>query len=283
MRKILRPLVVLHGDRLLREQLRAIARKHALELRIVADWEVLLEEVRAAPTSAFVIVDPYAGEADRSQPSIELGALLNRFPSLTVTAALTAGRGRLEHVRRLGEWGVVQVIDLEEETTALAIWDRLQSSRGRSLVALIERALTPASSGTARAILRAATVVVSDGGQGRELAQSLHVTPRTLLRWCRNAGLPATRPLLAWMRILLAAELLDDPGRTVSDVALSCGYSSDSTLRQALRTFLRLTPTQLRERGAFETASSAFLRSLAEARSSTKRYRGANTAKAPGG
>ncbi|MBW3627948.1 MAG: hypothetical protein KY464_01505, partial [Gemmatimonadetes bacterium] len=173
MRKVLRPLVVLHSDRVLREQLRAIARAQSLELRLAADWEVLLDEVRAAPTSAYLIVDPYAGVEDRSEPSIELGALLNRFPSLTVAAAMSVGRGRLDHVRRLGSWGVVQVIDLDEETTTHAVWDRLQSGRGRPLGALVEGALTPATSGTARAILRAATIVVFDGGQGRELARLL--------------------------------------------------------------------------------------------------------------
>ena len=42
-----------------------------------------------------------------------------------------------------------------------------------------------------RAILRAAATVVVDGGQGKDLARSLHVTSRTLLRWCRRAALPA--------------------------------------------------------------------------------------------
>ena len=64
------------------------------------------------------------------------------------------------------------------------------------------------------------------------------------------------------MRILLATELLDDPGRTVSSVALACGYASDNSLRRALQDFLDTTPTALRRIGAFATASRAFLREL---------------------
>jgi AraC-like DNA-binding protein len=129
------------------------------------------------------------------------------------------------------------------------------------------------ASGAARAILAAATSVVVEGGYGGELARSLHVTTRTLSRWCRRARLPPPRRLLAWMRILLAGELLDDPGRTVSDVALSCGYAADSSLRHALRSFVGVNPSELRERGAFAVTAEAFVRELQEAQRLGKRYR----------
>jgi AraC-like DNA-binding protein len=75
------------------------------------------------------------------------------------------------------------------------------------------------------------------------------------------------------MRILLAAAFLDDAGRTISDVALSCGYASDASLRNALRNFIGLSPTELRDRDAIAAASDAFLVALAEARSAKRRYR----------
>ena len=274
MRRPARTVIVLHRDRLLLEQLAIAARLQSWKVVQLGDWEELLDRVAASPASSLILVDPYLGQpAGKRELSIELAAFLNRFPSLTVTAALSAGSGRLDDLRRLGEWGVVQIIDLEEERTAIALADRLQMARGRPLRVLVERVLPPASSGAARAILRAASSVVVDGGQGKDLARSLHVTPRTLLRWCRRASLPAPRTLVAWMRMLLAAELIDDPGRTISDVALACGYSSDSSLRRAFRTFVELTPTELRKRGAFHTASRGFLHALNAARSARKRYR----------
>lgn len=273
MQEIPRPLLVLHEDRLFRERLRTVATAHGFRLRLISGWEGLLDEVRTAPASALVVVDPYAETGRDAPPSVELSALLHRFPSLTVTAALSARPGALEHVRRLGEWGVVQVIDLDEELTSVAIAQRLLAARGRPLRSLVARALPASSGGALRAILGAATSVVAEGGQGADLARALHVTPRTLTRWCRRAALPPPRRLLAWMRILLAAELLDDPGRTVSDVALSCGYAADSSLRHALRSFLGASPRDLRATGAFAAASERFLQALAEARSMERRYR----------
>ena len=273
MQKVPRPLLLLHGDTLLRERLRSVAASQRLDLRVLPGWDALLDEVRGAPASALVVVDPYFATDEAGQPSIELASLLNRFPSLTVTAALEVSGARLNDVLRLGSWGVVQLIDLDEETTSIALGHRLMAARGRPLRGLVERALPTYTSAQARAILSAASTIVAEGGQGKDLARALLITPRTLSRWCRKAGLPPPKRLLAWMRILLAAEFLDDPGRPVSAVALACGYAADSSLRLALRRFTGHTPTELREMGAFDTAARAFLQALDEARTPRQRYR----------
>lgn len=280
MQKVPRPLLVLHADRLLREQLRAVASAQRLELRLLENWEELLDEVRTAPASALIVVDPYTASETPGRISIELASLLNRFPSLTVSAALELQPGRLDDVLKLGQWGVVQIIDLDEETTSIALAQRLMMARGRPLRGLIERALPVYTSAAARAILSTASGIVAEGGQGRDLAKALHITPRTLSRWCRKAGLPPPKRLLAWMRILLAAEFLDDPGRPVSAVALACGYAADSSLRLALRRFTGRHPTELRDGSAFETASAAFLDALKEARAPKRRYRAPSQPKA---
>jgi transcriptional regulator GlxA family with amidase domain len=94
---------------------------------------------------------------------------------------------------------------------------------------------------------------------------ALNVTERTVLRWCRRADLPQPRRLMAWLRILLAADMLDDPGRTLAAAARACGYSSDTALRNALRTFLSASPTELRG-NAFQAAADAFSHELFELR-----------------
>ncbi|MBV9110730.1 MAG: AraC family transcriptional regulator, partial [Gemmatimonadetes bacterium] len=93
------------------------------------------------------------------------------------------------------------------------------------------------------------------------------LSERTVLRWTERAALPPPRRLMAWMRILLAASLLDDPGRTVLSVAYACGYSSDSSLRRAMQDFLDTVPTVLRREGAFSRASHTFLEELVDVKS----------------
>ncbi len=265
MKKIVRPLLVLHENPVFRDRLRRAARND-FQFHWVTSWEGLREMVRSAPPAALVVVDPYRESPHPNQVSPALGNLLREFPSLTVLAAFEVGPGCFEQVRRLGEWGVAQVICLDEEHTVISLEQRLRSASGRPLRSLVERSLPPYTSGYARAILGAAVQVVSAGGHTRDLARALDITERTLTRWCQRAGLPVPRRLLAWMRILLAAELLDDPGRRVVDLAYACGYSADASLRLALKTFLGRTPTELRQEGAFAVASREFLAALAEAR-----------------
>lgn len=116
--------------------------------------------------------------------------------------------------------------------------------------------------------------VVATGGHARDLARALYLSRITLLRWCRRSGLPVPRRLLVWMRVLLAAELLDNPGQSVLAVALACGYSSDRTLRRALYVAVGAGPTELRERGAFRTVSAAFLDALRGSRNSAQPLKG---------
>lgn len=272
MQKIPRPLLVLHADSSVRDTLRKVASRSRMTYEEMSDWDELLDGVQVAPASALVVVDPYLGAAN-GELSIELSSLLNRFPSLTVSAAIRVADGSLEDMLKLGQWGVVQILDLTEETTVISLSRRLMAARGRPLRALVEGSLPSFTSAQARAILSAASAIVADGGQGKDLAKSFSITPRTLSRWCRKAMLPPPKRLLAWMRILLAAEFLDDPGRPVSSVAMACGYAADSSLRLALRRFTGLTPTELREKGAFDTASVGFLQALDEARAPKKRYR----------
>lgn len=271
MKKPARTLFLLHPDRLFAERVKTAARP-SFQFLQVENWASLLDLIRSAPASAVAVVDPI-DSTNPSEVSAELLGLLHLYPSVTVIPALEAGPGAFEVVRKLGAAGAVQIICTDEDTAPIAIRKRIEAARGRPLKTLIAGSLDPSTSGAARAILNTTVEVVLDGGGSEQLARNLFITTRTLLRWCRKAGLPAPRRLLLWVRLLLAAEMLDDPGRSISDVALSCGYSSDGGLRNAFRSTMDISPGQLRSSGAFKTLSKGFLEALREARTGKVRYR----------
>ena len=69
------------------------------------------------------------------------------------------------------------------------------------------------------------------------------------------------------MRILLSAQLLEDPGRTVASAALACGYTTDRTLRRVVQRFIGLDVPALRSGSLFAVAAwglNAELRQLRE-------------------
>jgi AraC-like DNA-binding protein len=262
MKQVHRPLLVMHPDVAFRDRVRGACGSD-YQFQSLPDWGSLHTAIRQAPPAALAMVDPYA-EVDGL--SSALHAILSEFPSTAVLAAMEVTPDRHEDLRTLGRWGVVQVIALRHDDTPPAIAQRLRAARGRPLRALLEQILPPEVSGRARSIIDAACDVVTAGEHGRDLARSLYLSRRTLLRWCQRAGLPAPRRLLAWMRVLLACEMLDDPGRTVLSVATRCGYSSDSGLRRITQKFLHASPTELRDQGAFRHASGVFLEALNETR-----------------
>jgi AraC-like DNA-binding protein len=260
----------MHPNSAFRERVRRVGGK-SFRCSFLPDWDALRAAVSEAPPAALLIVDPYATiSRDGLQLAPELRALLWEFPSATVVAAMEVRPGRSHDLRTLGEWGVTDVISLDDESTQEAITRRLRAAQGRPLQNLLQRCLPTTISGRARTLLMTAAEIVSMGGRGRDLARALHLSERTVLRWSERAGLPPPRRLMAWMRILLAASLLDDPGRTVLSVAYACGYSSDSSLRRAMQDFLGTIPTTLRREGAFARAAHVFLEELARVRAEGK-------------
>lgn len=268
MQAVVRPLYLLHDSVELGERLRLIE-TGAFRLVAVGDWAALGRELARAPSTAVSIVDPGAGAAP-GEMAEELRALLARFPAATVVAALRVDPARADDLRTLMEWGVADVIALGREDTPVALARRIQAVQARSVDRLLRRALPRGVPSRARILLSAAAETVAAGGQASELAAALGVNERTVPRWCRRADLPPPRRLLAWLRLLLAADLLDDEGRSVPSVARACGYASEVSLKAALRQFMGAPPSELRRTGAFDTTARAFARELFELREAAR-------------
>ncbi len=263
MRSTARPLLILHPDRGVRTRIRSAApdRFHAED---AADWRELRNRVASAPPAAVVVVDPgFTAGSLEAQVAGELEDLLRSFPSATIVAALDATPDAHERLRVLGDWGIAEIIQLDDDRTGPAIRRRLLSARAQPMRRLLSDHEALQLTGRGRAILEAAVETVLQGGLPRDLADALGFSPSTLLRWCERSQLPNPRRLILWLRVIFAAALLDDPGHSVESVGVACGYSGDQALRRAIRAVLPMTPTELRERGAFETASRAFFAEVA--------------------
>jgi AraC-like DNA-binding protein len=88
-------------------------------------------------------------------------------------------------------------------------------------------------------------------------AAALGVSRKTLNYRLRVAGLPTPQRFLGWIRLIAAAERLDDPRAGVELSALHAGFPSCSALRNMLQRYAHITIPQLRAGGG-----SALLRKL---------------------
>jgi len=268
MHHVVRPLYLLHPSPELFQRLRE-AESGLFRLARVEGWAELAAELGRAPGTAVSVVDP-CDPARPGELAAELRALLARFPTATVIAAFRVEPRHAEELRTLFGWGVADVISLGREDTPVAIARRVRAVQARTVHRLLKRALPRGVPSRARILLTTAAETVAAGGQAPDLAAALGVNERTVPRWCRRADLPAPRRLLAWLRLLLAAELLDDPGRSVASIAEACGYASEVSLKAALRKFMGAPPSELRRRGAFDTAARAFAQELFELREAAR-------------
>lgn len=272
MREHARPLLVLHTDAGLRHRV-----AHDLEGRfrhsLIEDWAELNARTLEASPGAVLLVDPYHSSGASPGLAPELIQLRQRFPSSCVVAALHMRPDRIGDLRLLGQQGVAEIVDLDDDTTALALTRRLLSARSQPFHRLMGSPELSSLSGRGRAIMDGAIDTVVAGGLPRDLADAFDLSASTLLRWSERSQLPVPRRLVLWLRVLLACELLDDPGHSVRSVGRACGYSGDQALRRAIRAVLPYRPSELRKMGAFETASKEFFNVLNEHRRPETRVR----------
>lgn len=82
------------------------------------------------------------------------------------------------------------------------------------------------------------------------LAAGLGKCRRSLTDLMARHNLPSPGVVIAWVRIIAAAQLLDDmPGRRIADVARAVGIGSEATFRAVIRRHLGLTPQDIRHLG----------------------------------
>ena len=84
----------------------------------------------------------------------------------------------------------------------------------------------------------------------QEVADALSVHRRTLVNRLRSAGLPGPAWIITWCRLSVASRLLDDPARSVDQVAATLHFASPSAFRALCKRHTGMRPQELRQRGA---------------------------------
>ncbi len=103
-----------------------------------------------------------------------------------------------------------------------------------------------------------------------DAAAAMGVHRKTLVGRLRAAYLPPPRAIIAWSRLILAARLLDDPGRTVEQVALMLDFPSGAALRNMFKRYTGLRASEVRQNGGVRCALHAFKGELEKAASKSR-------------
>ncbi|HET7229010.1 MAG TPA: hypothetical protein VFJ16_03375 [Longimicrobium sp.] len=245
----------------------------------VTGLDALLAAVRRAPPSTAVLVAPFGSAGGEPDPALQV--LLASAPLLPVVAAADLASCAPAGVETLLRWGVSEVVDMGLEGGPEALVPRFRAAHARPLKRRLEARLSRYASANAMTLVRAAAEVACDCGLSDDLAAVFGVNERTVADWCAREGVPPPRRLLGWVRVLLAVGLLEELGRSWTNVARSTGYVDGKGLRRAIGGLVRPEPRDgtIPRRPSFEMAMAAFDRELHEAREKVRGTRGFRSAR----
>ena len=213
-------------------------RPHAV-VHVHEVWRSVLDGLRKLQSAVvpIVITDLRDVHGRSSVPAII--ALRERHPGVPIIALVHTGRpldvAEIVPAVRAGVnelvlypvhgdlWSV-----LRDASVRLSI-DRTDAD----ICAMLAQILTPDALALARVWIPAARQPWDVG----KMAGAVGVHRATLVKHLRRVGLPAPAQLLMWVRLLVAARLLEDPGRRVACAAREVRFPSAVALRRA---FIRL-------------------------------------------
>lgn len=254
-------ILVLHGSPTARRRIEhavALERAEGLayELVFLCRWHELRQVVRVT-ASALAIVDPYFRPA--AGRGGELTQIVRGFPSLAVILYGDFSGRPAQDIAELAELRPADIITMELDDQPQRLQASIRCAVQRNVLAEALLDLESRLGSNAYELVTQVLRRTDARLHTPELAAMLGLGRRTLERRLQRAGLPAPARLMMWCRLMHAARLLEDPGRTVENVAFALGFGSAAALCAALKRYTGFRSIQLRSRGAVSTVISAFV------------------------
>jgi AraC-like DNA-binding protein len=212
------------------------------------DWAELGRVCEAQPVS-ITVFDLYSGGGLGLEPVRQLRRLYPRL--ITVAYVPPLGPEQMRDLFDAGRAGIDGLVIADRDDAPERFAALLEQAEARSVASKLRTVFADVPPLVRDAILISVT-------RGHErltpeiLARSLTLGRRALVRRLADASFPPPRRLITWGRLILAAQLLEDPLRSADAVAAALTFPSGSSFRNTCQRYLSCTPSQLRARGGAE-------------------------------
>jgi AraC-like DNA-binding protein len=208
----------------------------------------VVRDVREARAAAVFLSVSYCERVS----SDNVATMVREFPRVPTLALLTElGPRTPQTLLALGTSGVRRLIDVRDSSG----WHQLRSALcdecGNTVQQLALAKLGRDLAGVTEAcwmFFRALFLSTPDVCTVRRLSHDLGVLPSTLMSRFFRAALPAPKRYLAMARLVRAAHLFENRGLSIANVANHLEYSSPQSFGRHVRTMLRITAVEFRER-----------------------------------
>lgn len=184
--------------------------------------------------------------------TVRVARMVREFPRIPAVALLADVDAQTpQTVLTLGRSGVHTLIDVRHAAGWRELRNVLIADRSTEIQRLALAQLTTDLTGVSADCWRFFEMLFQCSPQVstvRILAQRLEVLPSTLMSRFFRARLPAPKRYLAMARLTRAASLFENPGLSVANVANHLDYSSPQSFGRHIRTVLRITAVEFRQR-----------------------------------
>src|SRR5688500_5678222 len=208
------------------------------------DWAAVSRTCEEQPVH-LVVMDLYANGPANFDAVRQLRA---SFPRMSIIAYVAFAPDRARELFDAGRCGLDGLV-LPHRGDAPKTIPRLVAEAGNGSVA----AVTRASLGETPPLIRDAVLIGITRAHERltpdSLARILGVSRRVLAQRLATHRFPAPQRLLTWTRLIAAAHMLEDAGRSADRVAIALDFPSGSAFRNTCQRYLRATPSEIRSRG----------------------------------
>ena len=223
-------------------QMRRIA-GNASEVREARDGNSASTELIRVADACLIVKVP--GERETVEMS-DLVRLRRLHPHVSAVAIYVPNESSYKGALQLGAAGITEIVSSQpifDERDFLAALSRCHAD---GVAVRIWKLTNPVLPELLIPLLKAALRLAHGPVSTTRLASAAGMHERTLRKYCEHAQLPSPQWIIGWARLLIAAFYLEEPGRTIGNVAELLEYPSASALRNQIRRYTGASPSAIR-------------------------------------
>jgi len=186
---------------------------------------------------------------------LQLVRLRSAFPHVPMIALYFPSRSSCRSVLQLGAAGVNQIVTVEPHPRAMDLAVGLSRCHADGVAVRLWRQCELAVPEPVIPVLKAALRLGHGPLTAQTLGDAVGLPQRSLRRYCAQHGLPSPQWIIGWARLLVAGYYLDDPGRTLAQVAKILQFVSPCALRKQLKRYCLQPSRTLRAGGTTATVA----------------------------
>jgi AraC-like DNA-binding protein len=244
------------------------------ELSIYESGDELIDAVRARPEVAAILADLWDAHGQPVAPALK--AMHRAFPTIPIIVCCRLAPGAAPEILAVARAGINALALRGFDDVNAKLASLLSHARNDCDATCVLAAIRPYLRENEVPIVEYCVAHARHKISVGEVAEALSLSRRTLSYRLASGCLLSAHSLIVWSRLLIAARLLQDTGRTIESVALSLQFGSAAAFRNMLRRQAGLSPAKLRVHGGQAFLLNAFTGLLAS------RERGLQTCRRPG-